>query len=181
MLKLTPISPEEAMELLIKQKVEEAIANLPTPSDGASGRDGRDGKDGVTTTVVKEVLANKEKLLDKEEFEKFRKHVVGMEEDLRNSLAATSNYFSGGRVKDKIRFTDSSITVSAFEYIICENTGPISITLPLRPVKGDIVNIKRNGEEVEILGQIDGQPCLLLNVPRYSAKLLYNGTEWSRV
>lgn len=101
MRKLTPISKTEAESILAAQKLskqfEELKASIPLPKNG---RDGRDGKDGVTTTVVKEVLANKEALLDKEEFEEFKNYMVRMEQDIRDSLAQTHGYFGGGGSPD---------------------------------------------------------------------------------
>lgn len=89
------------MSLLLNKSLNQQLAkvkeSLPTPKNG---RDGRDGKDGVTTTVVKEVLANKEALLDKEEFEEFKNYMIRAEQDIRNSLAQTHNYFGGGGSPD---------------------------------------------------------------------------------
>jgi len=47
---------------------------------------------------------------------------------------------------------------------------------------GDIIPaIKRTNAEVTVIGTIDGQVDMVLNVPQYSAKLAFNGADWSRV
>ena len=99
MIKLTPITKQQFDMAQMRESITSAIASIPSPSngrDGAKGASGKDGKDGVTTTVVKEVLANKEKLLSKKEFEEFKAMMQRMESDIRQSLAGTHGYFPGG-------------------------------------------------------------------------------------
>jgi hypothetical protein len=131
------------MSLLLNKSLNQQLAkvkeSLPTPKDG---RDGRDGKDGVTTTVVKEVLANKEALLDKEEFEEFKNYMVRMEQDIRNSLAKTHNYFGGGggggirevitnviQVEETSTITSSQIDNTKINVVLV-NQPNITVTLP---------------------------------------------------
>ena len=45
-------------------------------------------------------------------------------------------------------------------------------------IKGDEVHVKRRGEEVTIIGNIDGSDDLIINVPLYSVHLIFNGTTW---
>ncbi len=94
--KLKPISKAEAETIAMQRALQAALGGIPTPTNGTNGRDGKDGKDGVTTTVVQEVLANKEALLEKEEFEAFKKQVMDMENQLNTRLSKTHNYFPGG-------------------------------------------------------------------------------------
>jgi len=99
MLKLTPISKEQYDTIRVHKAVQDAVGSIPMPQQGVTGprgATGAQGAAGITTTVTKEVLANKEKLLEKEEFEKFKKIVMEMENSLRQSLAKTNNYFPGG-------------------------------------------------------------------------------------
>lgn len=106
MIRLTPITKEQAQLILLAQQVQEAIHAIPTPThgvdgtDGLKGADGAKGSDGITTIVTKEVLANKEALLDKDEFEEFKAMMLKMEQDVRLSLAQTHNYFAGGGAQE---------------------------------------------------------------------------------
>lgn len=80
-----------------------------------------------------------------------------------------------------IVFTTVSTTVSAFETLICNNPSPINVLLDLTAIENDVVNVKRNNAEVTVLGTIDGQVDMVLNVPKYSTKLVFNGTDWNRI
>ena len=142
LIKLTPITKEQFEMALMTQKVNDAISAIPTPlngRDGAQGASGRDGKDGVTTTVVKEVLASKEKLLDKEEFEKFKAQMLKMEKDIRDSLAMSHNYFPGGggggdlvnviQVTEDTTITKKQLKLDKYNVILVTTAG-ITVILP---------------------------------------------------
>lgn len=146
--KITPISKREALALMASKKLSnelsEVKASIPLVRNGKDGRDGldgRDGKDGVTTIVTKEVLANKEMLLDKDEFEEFRDYMVKMEQDIRNSLAQTHNYFGGGgggirgAITNVIQVEETSTVTSAQIddtkiNVVLINQPNITVTLP---------------------------------------------------
>ncbi len=81
----------------------------------------------------------------------------------------------------KVKFTTVSTTINAFETLICNNSSSINVTLDLNANVNDVVNIKRNNAEVIVLGTIDGQVDMVLNVPKYSTKLVFNGTDWNRI
>lgn len=141
LIKLKPITEEQYNAAVLANKVHKAIDSIPTPSngrDGSRGASGRDGKDGVTTTVTREVLANKELLLEKEEFEKFKKQMMRMENDVRESLAKTSGYFGGGGISELVNVIEVSTTSSVranqlrkdrFNVVLVMTAG-ITITLP---------------------------------------------------
>jgi len=147
MIGLKPISKVQYEAALLVQKVEEAIGSIPEPikgrdgAQGASGRDGKDGKDGITTTVTREVLANKEKLLEKEEFEEFKAMMLKMEQDIRSSLAQTHNYFPGGggglagelanviEVSTSATISNSQLIKSRINVVLVTAPG-ITVTLP---------------------------------------------------
>lgn len=80
-----------------------------------------------------------------------------------------------------IVFTTVSTTVSAFETLICNNPAPINVLLDTTAIENDVLNVKRNNAQVTVLGTIDGQVDMILNVPQYSTKLVFNGTDWSRI
>ena len=135
MIKLTPISKAQAQSILLEQKVQRAIDSIPTPTNG---RDGRDGADGVTTKVTREVLANKEALLDKEEFEEFKATMLKMEQDIRDSLAQTHNYFGGGGMAELVKVIEVSVDTTITSRQLVKNkfnvvlvlTAGITVTLP---------------------------------------------------
>jgi hypothetical protein len=82
---------------------------------------------------------------------------------------------------ERVVIVTANYTASPFETIICNNSSAINVTLDTNPIEGDIVHIKRNNAEVTIIGTIDGLSDMVLNVPKYTAKLAFNGTDWSRV
>ena len=102
MIKLKPISKDEYDSIVLERRLQELLEGVPAPTPGArgergsSGARGAQGEPGITTTVTREVLANKEALLDKEEFEEFKKLMLNMEQDIRSSLSQTHGYFPGG-------------------------------------------------------------------------------------
>ena len=79
----------------------------------------------------------------------------------------------------KVINTITSLTTEGYQTIICRNTVPITITLELSPVNGTEVNIKRGGEEVTVIGLIDGTADRVINIPQWSMKLVFDGTDWS--
>ena len=75
--------------------------------------------------------------------------------------------------------TTESLTTLGYQVIICKNTVPITITLELSPVDDTEVHIKRRGEEVTIIGTIDGLVDRVINIPQWSDHLIYDSTDWS--
>ena len=81
----------------------------------------------------------------------------------------------------KVINTTTSLTTDGYQTIICRNTSPITITLELSPVNDTEVNIKRRGEEVTVIGLINGTADRVINIPQWSMKLVYDGTDWSTI
>jgi hypothetical protein len=75
--------------------------------------------------------------------------------------------------------TTVGLTTEEYQIIICKNVTPIIITLDPQAVEDDEVHIKRRGEEVEVIGTIDGLTDLTINVPNYSVHLVFDGSDWS--
>ena len=73
------------------------------------------------------------------------------------------------------------LTTERNQIILCKNVAPITVTLDPQAVEDDEVHIKRRGEEITILGLIDGETDLIINVPKYSAHLVFDGTDWSAI
>ena len=129
---LKPISEAQAMSIVADRRLQAALRALPVPKDG------KDGKDGTTTKVTREVLANKEKLLGKEEFEKFKEQMMRMESDIRQSLGKTHNYFPGGGQQDLVNLItvteDTTIRakrlLSTKYNVILVMTAGITVTMP---------------------------------------------------
>jgi len=140
-IKLKPISRQEYEIKTLQRSLQDAIESIPDPIKGDTGRKGEkglDGKDGVTTTVTKEVLASKEKLLTKEEFKKFKKMMMDMENDLRMSIARSFNVGGGGgaselvhviEVSESTTITKRQLKTTHFNVILVTTAG-ITITLP---------------------------------------------------
>ena len=81
----------------------------------------------------------------------------------------------------KVINTIVDITTDGYQTIICRNTVPITITLQGSPVDDTEVNIKRRGEEVTVIGLINGTADRVINIPQWSMKLVYDGTDWSTI
>ena len=81
----------------------------------------------------------------------------------------------------EIIITTESLTTFQNQIIICKNTGSINITLDPEAIEGDSLNIKRAGDVVEVIGQVDGLTDLTINVPFFSLHLVFNGTDWSQI
>ena len=113
MLALKPITKQEYDLAIIRQEIKDSLATFEVPTNGRDGKDGANGVDGVTTLVTKEVLASKEKRLTKEEFEKFKKMMLQMEQDVRQSIAQSFN-IGGGGMADLVNVieVDASTTIS---------------------------------------------------------------------
>ena len=77
--------------------------------------------------------------------------------------------------------TTADFTAQEFQIIICKNTSPISITLDPQAIENDEVHIKRRGEEITVIGSIDGFVNRTINVLNYSMHLVFDGTDWSEI
>ncbi len=75
----------------------------------------------------------------------------------------------------------SSFTTYRNQIIICDNSTSINVTLDTQAIEGDRVHVKRNNAEVVVIGTIDGQTDMTINVQYYSALLVFNGTNWNRI
>lgn len=140
---LKPITASQAEAIVLRKRVQEAIDAIPTPTNGVDGAnglkgsDGAQGADGITTIVTKEVLANKELLLEKGEFEEFKAMMLKMEQDIRNSLAQTHNYWGGGmaelvnviEVSEDTTVQARKLLKNKFNVILVLTAG-ITVTLP---------------------------------------------------
>lgn len=110
-------------------------------------------------------------------------------ENTEQSLTSTSSRVSrnAARINSielkefEIINTTTSLTTEEFQVIICKNTSPINITLNTNAVKDDEVHIKRRGEEVVVIGSIDGFTNRTINVLNYSMHLIFDGTDWSEI
>lgn len=67
------------------------------------------------------------------------------------------------------------------QILICKNVLPIEVTLDLNAVAEDEVHIKRRGAEILVLGLIDGDLDLIINVLNFSLHLVFDGTDWSSI
>ena len=65
--------------------------------------------------------------------------------------------------------------------LVCRNVAPISITLSASPSIGSVVDIKRRGDIVNIVGVVDGAANPSLSSPLESIRLLYDGTEYVKI
>ena len=81
----------------------------------------------------------------------------------------------------EIASTTSDITAKEFQIIICKNTSSINVTLDPKAIENDEVHIKRRGEEVIVIGSIDGFTNKTINVLNYSMHLVYDGVDWSEI
>lgn len=81
----------------------------------------------------------------------------------------------------EVIITTTSLTSENFQIIICKNTGSINITLDPEAIEGDELHIKRSGDVIEVIGQVDGLTNLTINVPLFSLHLVFNGTDWSQI
>lgn len=77
--------------------------------------------------------------------------------------------------------TTTNLTTEEFQVIICKNLSSINITLDTNAVKDDEVHIKRRGEEVIVIGSIDGFTNKTINVLNYSMHLIFDGVDWSEI
>jgi hypothetical protein len=79
----------------------------------------------------------------------------------------------------EILTTTEDLTTKEYQIIICKNTLPISITLDSQAVKDDEVHIKRRGDQVTVVGFIDGLNDRIINVVNWSEHYVFDGTDWS--
>lgn len=77
--------------------------------------------------------------------------------------------------------TTVSTTTDPYQYIICRNIGSINITLNPTPSVNEEVHIKRRGDEVIVIGTIDGLTNKTINVNNYSMHLVFDGVDWSQI
>lgn len=77
--------------------------------------------------------------------------------------------------------TTANLTTEEFQIIICKNTSPIEITLNPEAIEDDEVHIKRRGEEVLVIGSIDGFTNKTINILNYSMHLVFDGSDWSEI
>lgn len=75
--------------------------------------------------------------------------------------------------------TTVALTTERNQIIICKNVGSINVTLDTNAIKDDEVHIKRRGDEVIVLGTIDGLTDITLSVPLQSSHLVFDGIDWS--
>lgn len=110
-------------------------------------------------------------------------------ENTEQSLTSTSSRVSrnAARINSielkefEIINTTTSLTTEEFQVIICKNISSINVTLDTNAVKDDEVHIKRRGEEVVVIGSIDGFTNKTINVLNYSMHLIFDGVDWSEI
>ena len=84
------------------------------------------------------------------------------------------------RVFNTVTITDD-YTAEEFQMVICRNTTPKTVTLKASPLIDDEIHIKRRGEEITVVGLIDGDNDLIINILNYSLHLVFNGIDWSSI
>jgi hypothetical protein len=77
--------------------------------------------------------------------------------------------------------TTTDLTTEEYQIVICKNVSPINITLDPNAIKDDEVHIKRRGEEITVIGNIDGFTNKTINILNYSMHLVFDGTDWSEI
>ena len=77
--------------------------------------------------------------------------------------------------------TTTDLTTEEYQIVICKNVAPINITLDPNAIKDDEVHIKRRGEEITVIGSIDGFTNKTINILNYSMHLVFDGTDWSEI
>ena len=77
--------------------------------------------------------------------------------------------------------TTTDLTTEEYQTVICKNVAPINITLDPNAIKDDEVHIKRRGEEITVIGSIDGFTNKTINILNYSMHLVFDGTDWSEI
>ena len=77
--------------------------------------------------------------------------------------------------------TTTDLTTEEYQIVICKNVSPINITLDPDAIKDDEVHIKRRGEEITVIGSIDGFTNKTINILNYSMHLVFDGTDWSEI
>ncbi len=75
----------------------------------------------------------------------------------------------------------TNTTTDRNQIIICKNTSPIEVTLDPQAVEDDEVHIKRRGEQVIVIGLIDGDNDQIINVLNWSSHYVFDGTDWSSI
>jgi len=80
----------------------------------------------------------------------------------------------------EIKNTTVDLTTEEFQIIICRNTIPIIIKLDPQAIENDEVHIKRRGDDVTLLGTIDGVADYI--IPEgWSLHLVFSGGDWSNI
>lgn len=145
----------EKLTLLVEQNIEDIASNAQNIATNAEGI--IKNADDIEALALR-VLQNETDILD-----------------LQNRVVALEY-----RTFDVVTVTTST-TLEEFKLAICKNTAPITVTLKESPTLGDEIQVKRVGAEVEILGVIDGEADITLNVVDYSLHLVFNGIDWSSI
>lgn len=110
-------------------------------------------------------------------------------EDSQQNITSTSSRVSrnAARINSlelkefEILTTTGDLTTDRNQIILCKNIAPITITLDPQAVSEDEVHIKRRGEEVAVIGLIDGSNDQIINVLNWSSHYVFDGTDWSSI
>jgi len=86
----------------------------------------------------------------------------------------------GGHPNPRVVSVINSYAAVVGDIIVCTNTSSINITLPSAQ-RDDMIEVKRRGSEVVVIGTIDGLTNKTINVLNYSMRLVYNGTGWNEI
>lgn len=110
-------------------------------------------------------------------------------DDGQNNITSTSSRVSrnAARINSlelkefEILTTLIDLTTDRNQIILCKNVAPITIILDPQAVEEDEVHVKRRGEEVTVIGLIDGSNDQIINVLNWSAHYVFDGTDWSSI
>lgn len=75
----------------------------------------------------------------------------------------------------------ADFTTNRNQILICKNTTPITITLDPDAIEDDELHIKRRGDEINIIGIVDGEDDPTININLFSMHLVFDGIDWSQI
>jgi len=105
------------------------------------------------------------------------------------SLTSTSSRVSRNAARidalEFIRFrvvnVTSDYTAAPFEIVVCNNTTPITVTLPTDALLDDQIHVKRKQDaaKVTVSGSIDGKTSRVINIKNWSDFYVFDGSEYA--
>lgn len=84
-------------------------------------------------------------------------------------------------IKFTVVVVTGDYTANPFEIVICNNTSPITVTLPTDALFDDQIHVKRKPDaaRVTVSGTIDGKASRVINRRNWSDFYVFDGTEYS--